>query len=90
MMELNKLNRTACTGTEGTVYEVFLYSYYDSDGDGIGDINGLRNKLDYIQDMGFDGIWLMPVCPSPTYHKYDVKDYMALIRHTVQWMTLTR
>lgn len=66
-----------------TYYEVFLYSFYDSDGDGIGDINGLINKLDYINDgdpdtdsdLGFNGIWLMPIMPSDTYHKYDVKDY---------------
>lgn len=59
-------------------YEVFLYSFYDSDGDGIGDINGLRQKLDYITDMGFNGIWLMPIMPSPTYHKYDVTDYYEI------------
>ena len=58
-----------------TYYEVFVYSYYDSDGDGIGDINGVTQKLDYIQDLGFNGIWLMPIMPSPTYHKYDTTDY---------------
>jgi glycosidase len=66
-----------------TYYEVFLYSFYDSDGDGIGDINGLISQLDYINDgnpdtdtdLGFNGIWLMPIMPSDTYHKYDVKDY---------------
>lgn len=58
-----------------TYYEVFVYSYYDSDGDGIGDINGVTQKLDYIQDLGFNGIWLMPIMPSPTYHKYDATDY---------------
>ncbi|SHO53873.1 alpha-amylase family glycosyl hydrolase [Anaerocolumna xylanovorans] len=67
----------------GTYYEVFLYSYYDSNSDGIGDINGLIDKLDYINDgnpdtttdLGANGIWLMPIMPSDSYHKYDVKDY---------------
>jgi glycosidase len=59
-------------------YEVFVWSYRDSNGDGVGDINGVTQSLDYIQNMGFDGIWLMPVHPSPTYHKYDVKDYYAI------------
>lgn len=66
-----------------TYYEVFLYSYYDSDGDGIGDIKGLISKLDYLNDgddttdsdLGVNGIWLMPIMPSTTYHKYDVVDY---------------
>ena len=56
-------------------YEIFVYSFYDTDGDGIGDINGVTEKLDYIKDMGFNGIWLMPIMPSTTYHKYDVVDY---------------
>ena len=59
-------------------YEVFVYSFCDSDGDKIGDLNGVTHKLDYIQDMGFNGIWLMPVMPSTTYHKYDVTDYCAI------------
>lgn len=61
-----------------TWYEVFVYSYCDSNGDGVGDFNGLTSKLDYIADMGFNGIWLMPVMPSTTYHKYDVTDYCAI------------
>ena len=56
-------------------YEIFVYSYQDSNGDGIGDLNGLYNRLDYISDMGYTGLWLMPVMPSPSYHKYDVTDY---------------
>ena len=69
-----------------TTYEVFVYSFYDSDGDGIGDLKGLTQKLDYINDgddetdtdLGCNEIWLMPICPSPTYHKYDVTDYMDI------------
>lgn len=59
-------------------YEIFVASFYDSDGDGIGDLKGVDEKLDYIEDLGADEIWLMPICPSPSYHKYDVTDYMAV------------
>ncbi len=59
-------------------YEIFVYSFYDSDGDGIGDLNGVTEKLDYIEEMGFNGIWLMPIMPSGSYHKYDVDDYCAI------------
>ncbi|MDO4740847.1 MAG: alpha-amylase family glycosyl hydrolase [Eubacteriales bacterium] len=59
-------------------YEVFVRSYQDSDGDGIGDLPGLIDRLDYIDEMGYDGLWLMPVMPSPSYHKYDVTDYCAI------------
>lgn len=69
-----------------TYYEVFVYSFCDSDGDGVGDLQGLISKLDYINDgddatdtdLGCNGIWLMPVNPSPTYHKYDVADYYGI------------
>ena len=59
-------------------YEVFVRSYQDSDGNGLGDLNGLRARLDYIEDMGWRGLWLMPVMPSPSYHKYDVTDYYGV------------
>lgn len=69
-------------GTEGfpwwndaVFYEIFVRSFRDSDGDGIGDFNGITEKLDYLQALGIRGIWLMPIHPSPSYHGYDVTDY---------------
>ncbi len=59
-------------------YEIFVYSFFDSDGDCIGDLQGVIQKLDYIEYMGFNGIWFMPIMPSPSYHKYDVSDYCAI------------
>ncbi len=68
-------------------YEIFVRSFYDSDGDGYGDFNGIVKKLDYLKSstgayssssLGVNGIWLMPVCPSPSYHKYDISDYCAV------------
>lgn len=56
-------------------YQMFVRSFADSDGDGIGDFNGITEKLDYLVDLGITGIWLMPIHPSPTYHGYDVTNY---------------
>ncbi len=61
-----------------TFYEVFVYSFCDSDGDGIGDFAGLTSKLDYLQELGINGLWLMPIHPSTSYHKYNVSDYYAI------------
>ena len=62
--------------TRGAVcYEVFVRSFSDSDDDGIGDLRGLMQKLDYINSLGASCIWLMPVAASPSYHGYDVSDY---------------
>lgn len=69
-----------------TYYEVFVYSFCDANGDGIGDLKGLTDQLDYIndgdpattEDLGCTGIWLMPIMPSPSYHKYDVTDYYGI------------
>ena len=56
-------------------YELFVRSFRDSDGDGIGDFNGITEKLDYLQELGIKGLWLMPINPSPSYHGYHVTDY---------------
>lgn len=62
----------------GVKYEIFVLSFADGDGDGKGDIKGLTAKLDYLQDLGINGIWLMPIMNSPSYHKYDVTDYKSI------------
>lgn len=63
---------------EAVFYEIFVRSFQDSDGDGIGDFNGLTQRLDYLQDLGVNAIWLMPIHPSPSYHGYDVLNYYAV------------
>lgn len=63
---------------ETVFYEIFVRSFKDSDGDGIGDFNGITQQLDYLKGLGVRGIWLMPIHPSPSYHGYDVTDYLAV------------
>ena len=68
------------------IYEVFVRSFADSNGDGKGDLKGLTAKLDYLRDgnaasassLNVDAIWLMPIHPSPSYHGYDVTDYKGV------------
>ena len=67
-------------------YEIFVGSFSDSDGDGTGDIRGIINRMDYLNDgninsktsLGVQGIWLTPIYQSPSYHKYDVQDYYTI------------
>ena len=59
-------------------YEVFVQSFRDSNNDGIGDLQGLISKLDYIKDLGANMVWITPIHPSPSYHKYDVVDYYEI------------
>ena len=57
-------------------YEIYPRSYADSNGDGIGDLNGIASKLDYLKDLGVDAIWISPCYPSPQFDfGYDVSDY---------------
>jgi alpha-amylase len=74
----SKLDQKIAEWPHGVYYEIFVQSFYDSDADGIGDFNGLTLKLDYIKDLGVNGIWLMPIMESPTYHKYDVTNYKSI------------
>lgn len=65
-------------------YQIFMYSFCDSNDDGVGDFKGIISKLDYLNDgdpnsgndLGIDGIWLTPINPSESYHKYSVENYM--------------
>lgn len=59
-------------------YQLLVYSFADSDGDGIGDFRGITERLDYLDAMGVSAIWLSPVHPAASYHGYDVKDYETL------------
>lgn len=60
-------------------YELYPKSFQDSDGDGIGDLRGIISRLDYLQTLGIDGIWLCPVCRSPQVDNgYDISDYRAI------------
>ncbi len=69
-----------------TYYEVFVRSFADGNGDGVGDLRGLIDNLDYLNDgddktdadLGINGIWMMPINRSPSYHKYDVSDYYKI------------
>jgi len=71
---------------DAVFYEVFVRSFYDSNGDGTGDLNGLIAKLDTLNDgnpasttdLGVNALWLMPVSPSPSYHGYDVTDFYGI------------
>src|SRR6266576_2325763 len=75
-LEAQRASGVAPAWTRGAVcYEVFVRSFYDSNGDGIGELNGLIQKLDYIDQLGASCVWLMPVAASPSYHGYDVSDY---------------
>ncbi|MBR0407254.1 MAG: DUF3459 domain-containing protein [Clostridia bacterium] len=67
-------------------YEIFVGSFSDSDGDGVGDLRGIINRMDYLNSgnpdsaasLGVEGLWLTPIFASPSYHKYDVSDFRAI------------
>lgn len=63
---------------EAVFYEIFVRSFQDSNGDGIGDFQGILQRMDYLQSLGVTALWLMPIHPSPSYHGYDVLNYYAV------------
>lgn len=77
--EDNYVFDNSITNENGSVcYEIFVRSFYDSNNDGIGDLNGVKHQLPYLADLGIKTIWLMPIMPSPSYHGYDVTDYYGI------------
>ena len=80
---VNTLKAVPSADKYRSYYQVWIGSFHDSDGDEIGDLPGLIEKLDYINDgdpdggddLGCDGIWLSPMMPSSTYHKYNIENY---------------
>lgn len=65
---------------DAVFYEINVRGFYDSNGDGIGDLPGLTSKLDYLQWLGVNCIWLLPVCPSPLYDGgYDISNYYDIL-----------
>lgn len=87
MMELDsKYKEKNVKDNYGITYEICPYSFADSNGDGIGDIKGIINNLDYLNDgdpetdddLGVNGIWLTPVSKAYSYHKYDITDYKSI------------
>ena len=66
------------TKRSNTAYQLLIYSFADSDGDGIGDFKGIQSKLDYLDGLGITALWLSPAHPTSSYHAYDVNDYYSL------------
>lgn len=76
--KLNLLEENIIDDKYDNYYEIFVASFKDTNGDGCGDLNGVAEKMDYIRDMGYTGIWLMPINPCSSYHGYDVTDYYGI------------
>ena len=66
------------TGESGITYQLLVYSFADSDGDGCGDFRGIESKLDYLKQMGVQALWLSPIHKASSYHGYDVLDYSSV------------
>jgi glycosidase len=62
---------------EDTIYQLQIYAFHDSNNDGVGDFKGIALKASYLYDLGVDALWLSPIHPSPSYHHYDVTDYLS-------------
>ena len=80
---LTQAEQSQPTGSEwwrhAVIYEIYPRSFQDSNGDGVGDIKGITERLDYLRDLGIDAIWITPMYPSPGIdYGYDISDYTAI------------
>ena len=66
------------SGESGISYQLLVYSFADSDGDGCGDFRGIQSRLDYLKEMGVQALWLSPIHKASSYHGYDVLDYSSV------------
>ena len=75
-----KLDKTKKDWWQSAVfYQIYPKSFQDTTGDGVGDIRGIISHLEYLENLGFDGIWLSPGCQSPQVDNgYDISDYQAI------------
>ncbi|MCQ2815061.1 MAG: alpha-amylase family glycosyl hydrolase [Bacilli bacterium] len=73
-----KTSETFLEDRPGTGYQIFVPSFADADGDGMGDLRGIINKLDYLDELGVKTLWLSPIQESGSYHGYDVTDYYKI------------
>lgn len=97
MLNLEKGEIIADNGTltekwwkEAVVYQIYPRSFYDSNGDGIGDLLGIYEKLDYLQELGVNAIWCSPFYDSPNDDNgYDIRDYKKLWLNSALWRILT-
>ena len=74
-----RLPKNSAWYKDAIVYQLHVKSFYDSNGDGIGDFRGLTEKLDYLKNLGITAIWLLPFYPSPLKDDgYDISDYYGI------------
>src|SRR5690242_2314887 len=78
-IEVDEMNKTHSWWQRGIVYQIYPRSFQDSNGDGVGDLPGITSRLDYLQWLGVDAIWISPIFPSPMADfGYDVTDYTGI------------
>jgi len=71
-------SQTAPWWQSKVTYEIFVRSFQDSNGDGVGDLDGITSRLDYLQNLGIGALWLTPIFESPSYHGYDASNFLAI------------